>query len=109
MKLTPKQILGQHILAHHTVLRIRKLTLMYTPKEKERIAAKSAVIVSVSKKITPKATARNYIKRVLRATTRQTLSPAVFSGSDWLWICKEPAITKELRTEIITNLSILNT
>ena len=107
MKLTPKQILGQHILAHHTVLRVHKLTLMYTPTEKERLSAKSAIIVSVSKKTTSKATARNYIKRVLRATTRQALSPAVFSGNNWFWICKEPKITPELRREIINLLSKL--
>lgn len=109
MKLTPKQILGQQILAHHTAIKIRKLTLMYTPKATNSTQQMSSIIVSIAKKITPKATARNYIKRVLRAITRQTLEPTVFKKYNWLWICKEPAISAELRKDIISTIAKLNT
>ncbi len=104
MQQTKKQILAQYILSHHKALHIQKLTLMYTLREAACTLAKPSIIVSVSKKITPKATARNYIKRVLRATLRQTLSPSVFSTFDWLWICKEPELKTDLRKEIVASL-----
>jgi ribonuclease P protein component len=101
MKQTQKQLLAQKVLAQHNVIRAGKITLLYTPQENITITAKTpTIIVSVPKKIVPKATARNYIKRVLRATLRQNMPGSLFTSNIWMWICKEPKITKEIRLQL---------
>lgn len=108
MKQTPKQLLAQRVLAQHAVLRAGKITLMYTLLDKTAPTAKKPVIiVSVPKKIVPKATARNYIKRVLRATLQQNVSESMLITNIWMWICKEPKITKEMRLHLVDLLDKL--
>lgn len=110
MRQTPKQLLAQKVLAQHKVVRAGKVTLMYTLLDQLAVQVKKPVIiVSVPKKIVPKATARNYIKRVLRATLQQNISKPMLATYVWMWICKEPKIAKEMRLHLADLLSKLTT
>jgi ribonuclease P protein component len=100
MKLSEKQKVGQRILANNTKLSHEKILLLYTPTAATATGAKPTIIVSVPKKIVPKAVARNYIKRVLRALLRISLTKETLKAYDWMWICKAPAITKETRLQL---------
>lgn len=107
MVLTQKQKIGQQILAHHNTIRAGKITLMYTPRPDSRLREKPSIIVSISKKTAPKAVQRNYIKRVLRAFLRQTITKERLQTYDWMWICKESAITTEFLNELKEKLNII--
>jgi len=108
MKQTPKQLLAQKVLAQHTTLRVERITLMYTSITPDTNTQKMPVIVvSVPKKSVPKATKRNYIKRVLRAILRQNVPLEILRKNIWMWICKEPTVTKEIRLQLIEKLKTL--
>ena len=107
MKLSPKQLIGQKVLAQHQTLKIDRITLMYAPTTVEEATKKMCIIVSVSKKITPKAVHRNYNKRVLRALLREIIPSEKRSAYNWMWVCKESLITKELRLKLQEALSKL--
>lgn len=99
MKLSPKQVIGQKILAHHKSLKVENITLMYTPSEISDNVKKPCIIVSVSKKISPTAVARNYNKRILRQLLREHVKKEVLNNHNWMWICKAPTVTPEIREQ----------
>ncbi|MCC7303881.1 ribonuclease P protein component [bacterium] len=109
MKLSPKQIIGQKILSHHKKIKVDNITLMYTPRESSDNVKKPCIIVSVSKKISPTAVARNYNKRILRQLLRDTLKKDVLTSYNWMWICKERTVTVELKEQLQNALMTLTT
>ena len=94
---TLKQKIAQKVLDQHSTFKHGLITLMYAPTTLTEKPLKPCIIVSISKKTAPKAVARNYIKRVLRALLRQTLKKEVLKAYNWMWICKMPEISKEAR------------
>jgi len=110
MKQTTKQLLAQKVLSQHKTITLGKITLMYTPatSSAENAGKRPVIIVSVPKKVVPKATARNYIKRVLRAILQQNLPATVLRVNVWMWICKEPRISKDSRLQLIALVRALS-
>lgn len=104
MKLSPKQVIGQKILAHHKSIKVGNITLMYTPIEGSESVKKPCIIVSVSKKISPTAVARNYNKRILRQLLRDHVEKKALNNHNWMWICKTPTVTPEVREQLKTAL-----
>lgn len=104
MQQSQKQIIAQQILSQHSYIKAGKTTLMYTPRLQINITTKACIVVSVSKKISPKAVARNYNKRVLRAILRENTKKKLLLAHNWMWICKDVTITKELRIELIEKI-----
>ncbi len=99
MKLSLKQRIAQQILAQHSSIRFDTLVLMYSPIQ-DPAPTKPIIVISVSKKVTPKAVDRNYNKRVLRAAMRESLPKELLIKYNWMWVCKAPLITKELRFKL---------
>jgi ribonuclease P protein component len=101
-QLSSKQKRAQEIIKTNSAISVRGVRFMYTAKKS--VALKPVIIVSISKKIIAKATQRNLVRRQLKGLLTDIAYREHLAKYDWMIICKERAITSELRKLITDSL-----